>query len=945
MNTRSQPFKVNLKTASLALAIGALTSIQAQAEATIRGRLTNASGNLGIEGALISIQEVNLQTTTNRDGRYSFPGLRQGDYTMVIEYIGSTTQTRKITVSDEQDVIQLIALDEENHPMEETLVIGQAASLNKALNKQRAADSIVSIVNADAIGQYPDANTSEALQRLPGVSVENDQGEGRFVRVRGLGPNFNSVTINGSKVPSPNSGERAVALDVVPSDLLESLEVTKTLTPDMDADSLGGTINVKSLSAFDRDGFFYKANIETNYDEHTSQYSPKISLTSSQMFSLGKNENIGIAGAVSWYERDFGSDNVETGGSWNFEDPVILEEFEQREYNITRKRVGATLNFDWQATDHTSFYLRTLYSEYSDAEVRLANGYALFRSELNEEGELENVEGIAANDSGEAEITREIKDRKETQKIRSFVLGGTSEWRSWTLNYRLGLGKSSEDTPLFIDSAAFTGEFDDGVSFSGTRIIQAQLPPAALETQNYVLDEVETASQITEDTENNIKWDAEKRLTISTLPISIKFGAKISQREKTSDEQVWVYEDFDEQGFGPEQLLLSHYSDGHIQYQYGNMGAAIQSSKIWQALSPLDQQAFIAEADSIVADFELHEDISAAYLMGTVDINQLRLLAGVRYEGTEINASGMGYDEYEVEDATIVEISPREFEKTYHHTLPSLHARLKINNKTQVRAAWTNAVVRPTFEQISPGKIREDDEVEFGNPNLKPLEASNIDIGIEYYSDFASYFSAFVFTKDIDNFIYAIDLGSAADPILVGPGEFSEANTFKNGDSATLTGLELAASKKFSELPAPWNGLLVAANGTWTDSEASIEYREDDTFFTREITMPSQSDFSGNISVGYENDMFSFRIAANYKSEYLLEVTEADNAMGDVWVDEQLSFDVLTRWNISKHIQAYLQAVNLGDEPYYTYIGKKHYNNQYEDYGPSYRIGFNFGHF
>ncbi|MBP9063870.1 MAG: TonB-dependent receptor plug domain-containing protein, partial [Aquabacterium sp.] len=135
-------------------------------------------------------------------------------------------------------------------------VTGQAAGVRNALDVQQAADNVVSAVRSDDIGQLPDRNAAEALQRLPGVSVERDQGEGRYVRIRGLGPDFNAVTFNGSLIPAPEADRRAVALDVLPASLVRSIEVSKTLTPDMDANSLGGTVNVKTLSAFDHKGRF-----------------------------------------------------------------------------------------------------------------------------------------------------------------------------------------------------------------------------------------------------------------------------------------------------------------------------------------------------------------------------------------------------------------------------------------------------------------------------------------------------------------------------------------------------------------------------------------------------------------------------------------------------------------------------------------------------------------
>lgn len=935
-----------------AVGTAAIFSQAAMADGTVMGKLTDATGTYGVEGARITVKELNIQTTTARDGSYRLPVLPNGSYTLELSYIGADSETRTIDITDNSLLVEHFTLASDT--IEQVLVIGEAASLNKALNKQRASNSIVNVVNADAIGNYPDANTSEALQRLPGVSVENDQGEGRYVRIRGLGANFNSVTINGSKVPSPNAGERAVALDTVPSELLESLEVTKTLTPDMNADSLGGTINVKSLSAFDRDGRFYKATLETNFDEHTAETSPKLSLTASNVFSLGDgDDNFGVAGAVSWYERKFGSDNVETGGAWAFESEPAdsrLEEFEQRDYTISRERLGASLNFDYKPNTVTDLYLRTLYSEYTDSEIRQANVIELYQFErdefgdivLDDEGDEEVNDGIPFGESGAATIARELKDRTETMKIQSVVLGGKSEWDSWTIDYKLGLSQSSEHTPYHIDGAVFEADFEDGVSYSAGKQIYLHAPEDVYQASSYELDGVEAADQITEDTENNVQLDFTKRLQLASNPLSLKWGAKVSQREKTSDEEVWVFEDLDEAGFTDDELTLQQYVGGEIDYEFGDMGREILSGSVMNAIRGLDNRDYHEEVDSGIADFTINEDISAAYVMGTLDVDNLRVLAGVRVEQTDLQAKGMHYNEYETDSGEEVEeLTNATFNNDYSHTLPSLHVRYLLGDKVQLRAAWTNAVVRPTFEQISPAKVREGDEVEFGNPMLKPLEASNLDLGVEYYGGFASYFSAFVFNKSIDNFVYAIDLGATADESLVGPGDISEANTFRNGDSASLSGLELAASKQFAELPEPWDGFLVSANATWTESDARIHFLSDDQRLYRDIALPSQSDFAGNFAVGYETEKFSVRIAANYKSEYLLEVSDPSDTRGDAWVDAQTGLDFLARWYATEKVQVFVQGVNLGDQGYYVYTGEaqKQYNFQYEEYGPSYRLG------
>lgn len=954
MGYRRHPLSQLIQLTTATLLAGSLATSQAFAQGAVQGRVTDYNGSVGMEGAVITVKELNVRTTSGRDGFFSLPELPAGHYTLVIQYIGSTPQEIQLDLADGETAVHAIALQPDDEADEQVLVIGQGASLNKALNKQRSSNSITNIVNADAIGQYPDANTSEALQRLPGVSVENDQGEGRFVRIRGLGANFNSVTINGAHVPSPNAGERAVALDTVPSDLLESLEVTKTLTPDMDADSLGGTINVKSLSAFDRSGFFYRASVEANYDEHSGQTSPKLALVGSKKLSLaGDEDNFGIAAAVSWFDRDFGSDNVETGGAWDFDTPTRLEEFEQRDYTINRERLGASINFDYRPTNSTDLYLRTLYSEFTDSEIRQANVFELYEFERDnngniiedDEGDPVTIDGLVRNQTGAATVARELKDRTETMTISSLVLGGETRMKTWTVDYQLGYSESSEDTPYYIDTAAFEAEFDDGMGFTDNKMIRPLMTADALSTDEYELDEVEAGQTLTEDTETSFKLDIEKQLQLGRVATAIKFGGKFSQREKTSNEDVWVFEDFDEYGFSDDQLLLTAYAGSPIDYSLGNMGAAIVTRDIEAAISGMPKDTFFQPIDSAVADFKIEEDITAAYVMGTFDIDRLRLIAGLRNEQTDFSANGYTYEEYEVEDGEVERLFPESYNNDYSHLLPALHARYGFTENTLLRAAWTHSVVRPTFEQLSPGKVREGDELEFGNPLLDPLESANFDLGIEHYAGYASYFSAFAFYKQIDNFVYAIDLGDTVDPDIAGPGEVSEANTFKNGDKASIRGLELAASQQFTSLPAPWNGLMAGANVTWSESDARIDYLDDGAFARRDLILPGQSDVTGNLTVGYENRLFSLRLAANYKSEYLLEVTDAGSEQGDVWVDSQLSLDFLARWNATKGTQIFFQAVNLGDEPYYTYIGKASYNNQYEEYGPTYRLGISFSQF
>ena len=787
------------------------------------------------------------------------------------QWVGFTVSALAIAIASER----LSAADAAaTGATEHVEVVGQAASIDQALKEQRNSDNIESVVHADGVAQLPDANVAEAVQRLPGISVERDQGEGRFVSVRGLGPDLNSVTINGTLVPSPESARRAVALDVLPSELVQSLSVIKTLTPDMDANSLGGTVDVQSLSAFDHKGLFYTGTSEAGYNQNTHQTSPKFSGAISDRFSLGDGiDNFGVAAALSWNKRDFGSDNVETGGAWDFNDGARLNSFEQRVYDISRERTGGGLNFDYKPDDETQLYLRTLYSRFKDSETRNSTS-------------LEFDKPQAAGELGKAKAKRKLKQREETQEIQSYVFGGERMLGLWTLSGQAGYSTSSEDSPGHIAGATFKGNS----SFPNSGFYDTEKPRPIIgagfyDPSNFTLDKVDWEEQDTRDTEKNLRLDLARDYDVEGYASQVKFGGKVSRRNKDNDLNAWVYKDFDDAGFNDAQLNMTSFDKGNVHYQLGQFGPGISGGAIKDLIGGLNPGDYYDEQESRANDFKMREDINAAYVMNTVDIDDWRFIAGMRYEGTEFEAKGTGVRDgaFEAQDT----------QRDYHHWLPGLHARYQLDKNTQLRAAWTNAVVRPTFGQLAPGFVIDDDEASFGNPNLKPLESSNFDLGIEHYMGQAGTVSAFLFYKDIKNFVYNNDLAGSGEWV-----DFTEAHTYANGDSAKLYGLELAYSQKFDWLPAPWNGLLLGANTTFSRSSASIEGFDQATGRNRkrDIDLPNQSDTVGNLMLGWEDDTLSLRLSANYKSQYLYELAGISDKAHDLHVDAQTFVDFSARY-------------------------------------------------
>jgi TonB-dependent receptor len=899
---------------AISLAFATL-STQVLADADVQGRITDNRSNL-LTGAQVSIPELKLSRTTAADGRFHFNQLPSGTYTLLVNYLGAMPETRVLVVADTEQRLGDIKLLSASEAIEHIEVVGQSGAVSKALNRQRNAGGIVTVASTDEMGQFPDSNVSEALQRLAGLSVERDQGEGRFVRVRGLAPDYNAVTYNGTQLAAPEAGRRAVALDVIPSDLLESVEVNKTLTPDMPAGSLGGTVEIKSLSAFDRSNDFYSFTAEAGYNEQHSKTSPKVSGVFSKILDAGgETDSLGIAIAASYAERKFGSENVETGGSWDFDEG--LEEFELRDYVISRERIGLALNLDYRPGNNNEYYLRSLYSRFSDSEER--QGMI-----------VELADAQFAGSSGEAALIRSLKQREETQSISALVIGTKQTSGSWEWLLEAGASKADEDTPFNIGAADFEQEFDDGVGFTGSNILRLTAPAEAFLADGYELKEVEMGDTYAKETESNIKFDLSREIIQRHGSLLLKSGAKFSQREKSAEEDVWLFEDFADLGISA--LSLSDYAGGTVDYGLGNMGSAMNSGSIYLLVSSLNRDDFIDEVESQINDYQVDEDISAAYFMAQWERDNWQLITGVRYEHEKREATGSRYD-------AIEEVfSANQVSSSEGYWLPAVVGRYNLSEQSIVRAAFSTGLVRPNFEQLSPAFILEedDDELEaaFGNPELKALTSNNFDLGIEHYADKLGVLSAMLFYKQIDNFIYEADLAGRGDYA-----DFAVAETYVNGGKADLYGLELNAIHKVSGFGNWLDNLLLSANLTLTDSAADIEWFDDGALFSREVALPSQSDKTANLSLGYETDVISLRLAANYKSKYLAEVGDVTDTAYDVYSDDHMQLDFTGKWTIRRGMQLYFNVVNLNDEPYYAYTGRKPYNFQYEQYGRTFVLG------
>jgi len=797
----------------------------------------------------------------------------------------------------------------------------QLESQTRAVDLKRSSDAIQDAVSSDAMGVYPDKNVAESLQRLPGVSVTRDQGEGRFVVVRGLDANLNSVSIDGIAVGTPEDSSRAAPLDVIPSDSTERLRVVKSPTPDMPGDAIGGAILVESASAFDRDGRSLRGKIEASHQDLSGHTSPKAAFNYSEVFA----DTFGVALGVNYQNRKFESDNSEVeygefdGGS---EDELFANSLQHRKYEIERKRIGANLNFDWRPNEDSQYYLRTLYSQFDDAETRQRTIFNFGDGEVTALGNNQfRVDDLPAD-----AIQKRMRYRTKKENTFAASLGGENRLTNAVLDYKVGYTRTEERVNDEME-ARFEYNGDDLAATvdQNSGIPRYTLSDASwMDNGNYDFDRFVLSPKRVDDKEHsaqvNIRFDGDNS--------SYKFGllGRWRDRDVDTDER--------ELRVGPD-VALSDWTTSTPDHRGGSLGQGMSSDAMRRYWAQFGSQYSARPQDvganamtSLEEDYTASEDIFATYAMGTWDVGNLRIIGGVRVENTQFQATGNQVDV--AANGRSYTVTPLTADRSYTNVLPGLHLRYDAGSDWVLRAAANKTVSRPSFGDIAPriGYNRGDEEVRLGNPELDPYESKNVDLSFERYIGSTGILSLGLFHKSIDGYI--VNTVSDSDPEYPG----FDVTRVINGDKAKVYGAEFNWQQQLSFLPAGWDGLLVGASGTWleTDFDPGLDGRADEDF-----TLPRASKHVYSAHLGYEKAGFSTRIAAVYRSEYL--DTLGDSRAYDIFVAPNTQLDFSLHYKITSNVSVYFEAQNLLDKPLELYQGVRSRTLQNEEYGRTYALG------
>jgi len=884
---RSTRFRTVL-TFTLVMVLASVAAVAQNGTGTITGTVTGPAGGV-ISNCRVTVDGSNQEAVTALDGSYRLAPVPAGEHTLTFEYLGLVTGTTTVTVVAGQTVTGDITLlyGGEIEVRGSPLLVGQA----KALNEQKNAINISNIVAADQIGRFPDKNASEAAQRVPGVSLIRDQGEGRYVIVRGTEPRLNSTTVNGERIPSPEAGIRNVALDTIPADLLGSIQVSKALRPDMDGDAIGGTVDLVTLRAPEE--MRLSAALGAGYSDLMEKTAPNGSATFGSRF--GPDKKWGVLGSISGSETNRGSDNIEPAY-----DDGELEELEMRDYTVDRERYGLTADLDYRATLRSNYYLRGLWTNYVDTETRRAKTNKVL------DGELE----------------RSVKDRKQESFINSISFGGENNiGEAFTLDYRVMYNTAEEET-----KNQYTSSFEMEDVIFETNVSPDFIDPNNIQAVPLNEDPAEFwFSEIEDESKKSTQEDIVAAINLTKgfyrntgLSGLWKVGGKYRSKDQEQNYDVFALEADDDLNMVP---FLSTWNSetpffGGI---YGDQIIPFQDKELMRQLgaSGLLESERLLEED--LADFDINEDTLAAYGLAEFLFGEkTTFMGGVRVESTSDD-----YKAYELvldEEGDPLALEPVYGDKSYTEWLPQFHLIYKTGRESQLRAAVTRSLARPNFEDMAPWRLinLEDREVELGNPDLDVTTAWNLDLMWEKYLKPVGILSAGVFYKDLTDYIYIFQVDDVID------GENVEVTQPRNGDKGSLLGLELAFQNQFTNWNGFWSGFGLYANYTYVDSDANYPDRES-------TTLPGQSEHVGNLAVVYEKYGITTRLAYNFNGKQLLEV--GGDASEDIWIDDHGQLDFLFRVQIGKHFSIVAEAINITDEPFTAFEGTEDRIRQQEYYG------------
>ncbi len=814
----------------------------------------------------------------------------------------------------------------------DVVVTGTRAGERKAIEEKRTADNFVDAIFANDVGKLPDQNVAEAVRRIPGLSVANDQGEGRYVIVRGINPDLVNVTLNGMTLPAPEPEGRQVKLDDIPSALINAVVVTKSLTADQDANAIGGSVDIRTLSAFDRNKpYFADARVAYGWSKLNGKHPYEGDVQVGGLF--GPDGQFGAVLSVNYSKRPIESENFQ--GSTNYRAPtaangfVVPDQYGLRDYNLTRTRKGAVLNLDWRPSDTTKIFLRGTYSAFDDNETR-------DQFIIDNQSAFTNQTATTGTFRGRGSVR--VRRRQESDNTKSVQGGGEFAVGPGQLAISGGYARAQKRDPLRSEYNFRTGGTALTVNYDVSDAPYDFVPTTSLAQTAYTLNSVNYDRRLAVERLAQGRVDYTIPVAFGSGGSSVKIGAKYLDRHKTNNRDYETYSLTSGRSFT--LANVSYLGDTSFyggDYSFGPR-IGYDTAEAFLAANPrtVTLNAAGSVNNSLANDYDVKERIIAGYAMATLKFENLTLVPGVRVEHTRdrsqaklitaTTSASSGYNSFG--------------SKQYTDVFPGLNARYDVGDDLVLRAAVTTAIGRPNYAQLAPfvsvDATTSPVSVAQGNPDLKPYKALNFDGAIEYYLPGQGLISLGGFYKKLDDPIYQQVLlgqtGSFAGQSLTN----ASVSTPLNIGKAKVYGIEVNLQTRFTFLPSPLDGFGVSANYTriWGNGNGTVLGA---TSRIGDIPLFLQSKHVGTAQVFYEKYGFAVRAAYSYRSAYL--DTLGATAAQDQYTDRNGQLDVNASYQVTPELTFFANATNLTDAPWRRYIGTKAQLVERERYDLSVRWG------
>ena len=927
-----------------------LTSILAQSGQAIIRILEDATG-AALEGASVSIPGLSVKESTDRSGRLVLRDLPAGDYQVMVRYRGlpDATEFFSVEAGETTGVPIRMGADETIYELEGFTVVSRITSEDIAQQMQRDALNVMNIVASDTVGQLPDRTVADAVRRLPGLSVERSAGQtqNEYVTIRGLYSDFNKVTVDGVGITISNAdgASRSVPLNVVSSSVADQIEVTKSATPEMDGDAIGGTINIRTKNAFDYGGRHSTAEFTLGYNDQVSDFSgdppvddyfPSFNFTYSDF--LNEAETLGFNISANYSKDSYIVSEVNAGGyrlnnglffPGSVDITEVLEDVE---------RLGLSTSLDWRPDESTTFQARYSFSRTDTEFTRQRESFfndSFFNPPVTNDGEN------FTNFLYDGFVDKSVAYFEDRQDVHVLSLSLEKELDQWKLTGNTGFNYSNyEEDPdnsfrgtLTQFNPVVDFEFDARDDSNAPTVTNPGFDPNDIDNFDALLSADQITFDIT-DTEFSFGGDAERDFEIAGQTVKFKTGAKARLRDRDFDVK--------RRSFGFNDIFGNPAIPGLVE----NFRPKSRVDGEYDGTFYLDPDNFLDFVNQLEADgditqrsddilrkalstYEAEENIYAGYLQGTTEFGKLTILGGVRLEYTDV--------EFESSRVDFVNgtISPNTDGNDYLDILPGVHFRYDATDDFIVRASVNKTLARASYRQLNPS-IRFDpgesdlggDIIESGNIDLDPTESWNFDLGFDYYYSNAGYLSIGVFAKFMENNIYERNRFVGRDEII----------DFQNADSAEVYGLEFLVDQRFDFLPTFFNNFGGSVNVTLVDAEVDtgLPGRGDDT------PLFGQVETAVNLALYYRDEKFRARLSYNWTDDYLLVGgIDADDERLDEFADAYGTLDFSMGYYITDDIEIFFEADNLTNEANRGYFGSEDRLSFNSFKGTTYFVGAN----